>query len=76
MRLIDKANINLQLKLIHIITHLMYLTIQISNLPHIQISCSTINTLKNIHIHPKRTNNKHQKYKYNLNSKLLLILQP
>ena len=67
--LIDKANINLQLKPIGIITHLMYLTVQISNLPHQEISCSTINTPGiTIFIH-KGLITTNPKYKYNLNSK-------
>lgn len=41
----------------------MYITIQISNSPHIKISCSTLNTIVHIYIHPKRTNNKHVNYK-------------
>jgi hypothetical protein len=50
--LIYKANINFVLKPVYIITHLMYIAIQISNSPHIQISCSTINTPLDIYIHP------------------------
>lgn len=69
MLLTDKANINLQRKLLHIITHLMYFAVQISNSPHIKISCSTINTHEHIYIHPKRISNKHVTYKYYLNPK-------
>ena len=76
MRLIDKANINLQLKPINIITHLMYIAIQISNPPYIKLSCSTINTPEItifIHIGLLITISK-QRYKYNLNSNLLPII--